>query len=207
MSFELKGQETVALDFANTIDWHISDHPEENLKSYDDLARWSFERKILNQKQLDYLLMQAGQNKGKADEVYRYALQLRENIFNIFLRNFKHQMIDAEEMHQLNIALQAGFDHLKLINQDNSFSWKFEQDDSDLGLMLWPVILSAVNLLNSPLLSQVKVCADETGCGWLFLDRSKNSSRRWCDMKDCGNRAKARRHYRRKIGIEKKSVH
>jgi predicted RNA-binding Zn ribbon-like protein len=35
------------------------------------------------------------------------------------------------------------------------------------------------------------------GCGWLFVDESRNGSRRWCSMKDCGNRAKARRHYRK----------
>ena len=43
---------------------------------------------------------------------------------------------------------------------------------------------------------RVKECDNET-CRWLFVDMSKNRSRRWCDMKDCGNRAKARRHYRR----------
>jgi len=46
----------------------------------------------------------------------------------------------------------------------------------------------------------VRICeATATdGCGWLFLDETRNRSRRWCSMKDCGNRAKARRHYRRR---------
>src|SRR5438876_1203177 len=53
-----------------------------------------------------------------------------------------------------------------------------------------------VGLLTQPdLLSRVGECADDRGCGYLFLDMTKNRSRRWCDMKDCGNRAKARRHY------------
>lgn len=28
------------------------------------------------------------------------------------------------------------------------------------------------------------------GCGWVFVDRSRSGSRRWCQMSDCGNRAK-----------------
>lgn len=41
---------------------------------------------------------------------------------------------------------------------------------------------------------RLKICPN---CQWLFLDRSRNLSRTWCDMTVCGNRAKASRHYRR----------
>ena len=64
--------------------------------------------------------------------------------------------------------------------------------------MLWPVVQSAVDLMTSPELDRVGQCADDRGCGWLFVDTTKNRSRRWCDMRDCGNRAKARRHYAKK---------
>lgn len=33
-------------------------------------------------------------------------------------------------------------------------------------------------------------------CRWIFLDGSRNRSRRWCDMAACGNRAKVARHRR-----------
>lgn len=51
---------------------------------------------------------------------------------------------------------------------------------------------SALALLRPETLSRVKTCPN---CGWLFVDRSRNASRLWCDMAVCGNRAKARRHY------------
>ncbi len=54
---------------------------------------------------------------------------------------------------------------------------------------------SALRLLNLPDPQRLKICGH---CGWLFLDRSKNKSRFWCDMAVCGNRTKANRHYRRK---------
>ena len=60
--------------------------------------------------------------------------------------------------------------------------------------MLWPVAHSAAELLISDDLDRVKQCADDRGCGWLFVDTSRNRSRRWCSMESCGNRAKVQRH-------------
>ncbi|MCB0153982.1 MAG: CGNR zinc finger domain-containing protein, partial [Anaerolineae bacterium] len=56
---------------------------------------------------------------------------------------------------------------------------------------------SAAELLTSDRLNRVGQCAGES-CGWLFLDTTRNHSRRWCEMEHCGNRAKAKRHYRRR---------
>ncbi len=65
-----------------------------------------------------------------------------------------------------------------------------------------PIIKSAADFLVSSDLKRLKQCADDF-CGWLFIDKSRNYSRRWCSMKDCGNRAKAHRHYLRKRQGEK----
>jgi predicted RNA-binding Zn ribbon-like protein len=99
---------------------------------------------------------------------------------------------------------------LELLNREFSESMRFMQIQSDAGKMvltwpeasrrlespLWPAALSAAELLTSPLLERVRECASPT-CGWLFLDLSRNSTRRWCDMLSCGNRAKARRFHER----------
>jgi predicted RNA-binding Zn ribbon-like protein len=58
-------------------------------------------------------------------------------------------------------------------------------------------VLSACELLVGAERRRIKECPAPDGCGWLFLDASKNAARRWCDMRTCGNIAKARRHYRR----------
>jgi predicted RNA-binding Zn ribbon-like protein len=52
--------------------------------------------------------------------------------------------------------------------------------------------VSALSLLSGDTIRRIKIC---THCGWLFVDRSRNSSRLWCDMAVCGNRQKAKRHY------------
>ncbi|MBI4413448.1 MAG: CGNR zinc finger domain-containing protein, partial [candidate division NC10 bacterium] len=77
------------------------------------------------------------------------------------------------------------------------FAWRWTGDGQRLDRMLWAVTRSAADLLTSGELAAVRECEAET-CAWLFMDRSRNRSRRWCDMKACGNRAKARRHYERK---------
>jgi predicted RNA-binding Zn ribbon-like protein len=61
----------------------------------------------------------------------------------------------------------------------------------------WWVARSAAELLTSKELTSVRECAGYD-CGRLFMDGTKNRSRRWCDMASCGNRAKGRRHYERR---------
>jgi predicted RNA-binding Zn ribbon-like protein len=58
--------------------------------------------------------------------------------------------------------------------------------------------VSALSLMSQDNLRRLRICRN---CDWLFLDRSRNGSRLWCDMAVCGNRQKARRHYRRRKPI------
>ncbi|MCL6613391.1 MAG: CGNR zinc finger domain-containing protein [Firmicutes bacterium] len=80
---------------------------------------------------------------------------------------------------------------------DGGFAWKWGGEGKALDRMLWPVVRSAAELLISGDRERVRECAAE-GCGWLFLDASRNTRRKWCAMTSCGNRAKARRYYERK---------
>jgi predicted RNA-binding Zn ribbon-like protein len=85
--------------------------------------------------------------------------------------------------------------------QANALSWSWPQ--LELQTMLWPIALSALDLATSDEAGSVKQCPGHDGrCGWLFLDRTKNRSRRWCTMRICGNAQKtqqqnARRRQRR----------
>src|SRR6266849_4425044 len=88
--------------------------------------------------------------------------------------------------------------HRRVVQSGRGFSLGWDGSD-DLRRMLWPVALSAAELLAGDHAAPVKLCGmwEASGCSWLFVDESRNGSRRWCSMKDCGNRAKARRHYQR----------
>ena len=78
----------------------------------------------------------------------------------------------------------------------NGFAWRIETAGPTIATLLAPVLWSAGALLTGPQLAQIRECANDE-CLWLFVDDSRNRTRRWCSMQSCGNRAKARRHYLR----------
>jgi predicted RNA-binding Zn ribbon-like protein len=85
------------------------------------------------------------------------------------------------------------------LSPDGGLDWQWDDPEAPIVLdrVLWPVVWHAVDLLRAPDgVRHVKSCAADT-CGWLFLDESRRGNRKWCDMADCGNRAKVRRYYRR----------
>ncbi|MBN1859137.1 CGNR zinc finger domain-containing protein [Candidatus Bipolaricaulota bacterium] len=80
---------------------------------------------------------------------------------------------------------------------EERFQWGWSDAEDQLEWPVWILARSAADLLTSDERDRVRRCAGPD-CGWLFVDISRNHSRRWCDMADCGNRAKARRSYARK---------
>lgn len=190
------------LDFANTLDWHASEHPVENLHHYDDLLDWALQKGILAAQEAAEVQQLARQAPGRAAAVYQEAIRLREAIYGIFSQIAAGGAPNAADLASLNQALAAALPHLELAPAGAGFSWKWADDSVALEYPVWVVTLSAAQLLTSEVLDRVGQCADDRGCGWLFFDSSRNRSRRWCDMKDCGNRAKARRFYLRKQKME-----
>jgi predicted RNA-binding Zn ribbon-like protein len=93
--------------------------------------------------------------------------------------------------------LSRSLPHLRLAVSDAEFAWDWAEEPVSLDRVLWVVARSAGELLTADKLDRVRQCADDHGCDYLFIDTSRNRSRRWCSMESCGNRAKARRHYKR----------
>lgn len=190
----------LCLDYANTADWHASDHPDELLTSYSDLVVWSQHAGILTERLARRLLLKAADRPKEATAVLQRAVVLREAIYAVFTAIAHGRKPEAADLQTLNAALTETLAQSKIVAAQEGFSWEWAGEDDALGRPLWPVIRSAADLLTSSELGRVGQCADDRGCGWLFLDTSRNHTRRWCDIKDCGNRAKAHRHYERKRG-------
>ena len=187
----------LCLDFANTADWHTSDQPEEQLNSYTDLVEWAKGVGILTEGQAQQLASAVMNRSTEVADVLARAIDFREAIFRIFSAVSRGTSPAEADLAILNEVLAAALGRLQLISTPDGFSWEWNAGRDNLDQMLWPVAQSAADLLTSEELSRVGQCADDN-CGWLFMDMSRNRSRRWCDMGDCGNRAKARRHYQRK---------
>jgi predicted RNA-binding Zn ribbon-like protein len=184
----------LCLDFVNTIEPRGGDRPWEFLIAYSDLVVWSRHVDILTDEEAEGLLRQAAVCQAEAEVVHRRAVALRETLYKIFLSIIEARPADQGDLEQLNAVLSPALARLRIIPLQESFVWDWHGGDADLAQMLWPVVRSAAELLTAGPLDRLKKCA---GCGWLFLDGSRNRTRRWCEMRVCGNRAKARRHYER----------
>ncbi len=187
---------TLCLDFANTVSWRASDQPEEKLTSYADLVAWARKAGVLVPAEARRLVERAESSPAAAAGVLSRAIAWREAIYRIVAGLAEDGQAHTADVALLNRALRETLARLGLVQSREGLRWEWHGEPDALDRMLWPVVRSAADLLTSPDVAKVRACAGQ-GCGWLFLDRSRNHSRRWCDMSDCGNREKARRHYER----------
>jgi predicted RNA-binding Zn ribbon-like protein len=193
--FELLGN--VCLDFINTLDDRPSDKPKELLKTYYDLARFGEDTGILTPEQLDYFFERVHRIPDEAEEALRRAISLREAMYAVFSAVMNQQTVPPAAMDTVNACIRDAALHSRLVPREGRMDWSFEDLGSAFDAMLWPIARAAADLLASSDLAQVRACSSPT-CQWLFLDTSKNHRRRWCSMKQCGNRAKVRRFYAKK---------
>jgi predicted RNA-binding Zn ribbon-like protein len=187
----------LCIDFTNTVDWHASAHPQEELTSYAALVTWAREKGVVPPQLAERLLARAGAQPEQAAVVLQQARDLRDAIYRIFTAVAHDTKAQPADLAIVNNALSTTLPLLRVVAADDRFGWHWAGRDDALDSVLWPVTQSAAQLLTSEDIHHLGQCADDRGCGWLFLDTSKNHSRRWCSMDGCGNRAKALRHYER----------
>jgi predicted RNA-binding Zn ribbon-like protein len=185
----------LCLDFANTVDWHASNSPVETLNTYSDLVEWSANRGTISRDAKDALIRKSEEKPIEAQAALEKAREVRENIYQIFSDTAHGNPITTIELKGFNKALASMLSHSRLAPSEGGLRWDWDSRSDKLDSVMWPVVRSAVDLMTSEAIRRVGQCADEKGCGWLFWDSSRNRSRRWCDMRDCGNRAKVRRFY------------
>ena len=194
-SFQLTGRH-VGLDFVNTVDNRLSQEKKiDNLRSYRDLVGFAEQTELVTTSQAHQLLRIGKRNQGGAEKALQQAIRLREALFEIFAAAAEKRP-HPSALAQLNAVLEDAGGRRELVAQQGCFHWRWAGIAENLESILWPIAYEAAQLLASGNLDYVRRCAAED-CGWLFLDKSKSHSRRWCDMKSCGNRDKARRFYER----------
>jgi predicted RNA-binding Zn ribbon-like protein len=190
-------EQRLCLEFANTANWHASQQPVEELNSYADLVAWARRVGLLSEAEAQIQLEEAARHSADAAVILDRAIELREAIFHIFSAVAGDRPPETADISLLNQWLRHDQERLRVVATDSGFTWQWGDQGTSLGQILGPVVQSAAELLVSADLPRVKECADDRGCGWLFVDTSRNQSRRWCSMESCGNRAKVRRHRRK----------
>lgn len=178
----------LALDFVNTVGNRLSETERRDyFRSPDEFIRWIGEAG----------LAPPGKNGNKfiALRDVQKAIAFRESLYRLFLKEAHRKSPQPEDLRSLNGILAKHRSRMELARRNEGYEWR-AGSSSSVDWILGQVAEAAAALLTSAELAKLKICHNET-CGWFFVDRSRNLPRRWCSMDDCGNLAKARRHYRR----------
>lgn len=195
MQFELIGG-ALCLDFVNTIhDYHGTD-PREELRSVQDLIVFGREAGAISARDAADLSRLAAADPAVAGRALASAREGRLALYHIFSAVAGEKRPSSADLDFFNRRLAGIFGNLQIRKDGREWKWAWNEDRRDLDRVLWPVFRSAAELLTSNERERVRECESPT-CTWLFVDRSKNHTRRWCEMKTCGNRAKWRRFYKK----------
>jgi predicted RNA-binding Zn ribbon-like protein len=190
-----------ALDFVNTVPWSASPamaRPAEGerLVRYRDLVRWARDAGLLTSERAATLLQAGERDSRAADHALQHAIHVRGVIRAVFHYVAGGAEPPASALDALVGEVATAWQGARIVVESGSAAVDWGRDPADLGQVIRPVVTAAADLLLDERLARVRECASER-CRWLFLDSSRNGLRRWCDMRVCGSRAKARRYYSR----------
>lgn len=182
-----------ALDFVNTVEPRIGSEERDYLPNYGSLAAWSAHGGAVSADEAAALGRAASADAGRAAAVWRRAIALREALYRLFLATAENRTPQPSDLELLTRAFAQAQQHAMLAAGGGEIRWRWDSPTA-LERPLWEIARSAVEILTTAEADRLGVCRRGTdGCGWVFFDTTKNRSRRWCGMADCGARAKARR--------------
>ncbi len=186
-----------AIDLVNTVDWTRHGLKDERLGDYQRLTRWAEGSGVVLPRLAAKLRRTAAGHPHEAGTAYRAALRARE-ILRRLLVELAQGSASAGAVADFNRILAPVLQHLRVRPLGNAaprLQLGWDDEENRLESVLWPVLWSAASLISSPEASQIRVCGGED-CGWMYVDRSRNGLRRWCQMESCGTREKTRRRRR-----------
>ena len=180
-----------ALDLVNTLDWRFRDNgSEELLSSYDDLLRFATQSKILTPRQIRQIVRTT--TESAAADALVSCRELREAAAEIFYAVVDDRTPAASQIKIVERRYKEARARQRIVWSGSRLEWDWPESECTPDLPFWMLSVSTGRLMLSHDMRLLRAC-EKPDCRWLFLDTSKNHTRRWCDMKICGNRMKARR--------------
>jgi predicted RNA-binding Zn ribbon-like protein len=191
------------LDFVNTVGGRVRTSAgaparvrDDKLASYADVVAFALHARLLDEATGRALLRRSQTRRREAVAALRRALAFREALYRVLEATKLGRRPDMADLATVNAETAACRRHEELVPRRTGLAWQWRGAAERLESPLWPVVRAAAALLVSPERARLRRCGGE-GCGWLFLDQSRNRSRLWCTMDDCGNLSKVRRFRRR----------
>jgi len=184
-----------ALDFCNTVSWGRNGrHTEERLVRPEDLAVWAARAHLLP----------GGPRSRRRRASVREVHATRATLHSLFSRLARGRPPDRAIVRSFQRRLGRALGSLAIAPRRGELALVPTRGRASWNPALVQVVWSAAQLATSPEAARIRLCANEA-CGWLFIDRSRRRNRRWCDMRVCGSRAKARRYYARRVARRRRS--
>jgi predicted RNA-binding Zn ribbon-like protein len=177
------------LAFINTL--RPTSKPLDTLTSYEALALWARDQHLVSAAAAERLVAEAKKHPHQAANVLTQAKELRAALDGLAEAVDAGRQPGAVLLETIGECVAAAYANGRLVPHEGTLHWVSSGDD-DLRRVVWEIGRAAGRLVTSPRLARVRACA-ASDCGWWFMDDTKNRSRRWCDMKLCGNREKLRR--------------
>ena len=187
----------LALNFVDTIGGLLDGGPkpeDELLRSYEDLVLFGLDQGVLSARLAAALRRRADARPADARAALDAALQRRSLLDAAFRPLASGERPPARVLEELGRFGAEALANGQLVREASGFAWRWT-DSSDLLTPLWPVAHAAVELMTDGPLERIKGCGR---CRWLFLDTTKNNSRRWCSAVDCGKTEKMERYVARR---------
>ena len=184
----------LCVDFVNTVDWRTSAHAQELLPTVDVLIEWGAAAGIFTPEESATLKEAGHRDASPSATFWQQALRFRETLYRLFVGAIKGQPSVPDDLACFNDHLAEALRLIRLMSDGSALRLGWRPDAPTPGRLISRVAVAAAALMASDAMAYLRTC-DGSGCGWLFVDTSKSHRRRWCDMKGCGNREKARRHY------------
>ena len=184
-----------ALDLLNTQSGPAGEPPEDDvLNDYRDVLAWASHVGVLSAAEARSLGRQARLRPADANAAFRRVVETRAYLHDLF-EALAHERPPAQaDLLRLQRDAADALAHGRIAPALGEYRWSWTEPE-DLGRPLWPIVHAALTLLTDGPRDRVKGCSS---CRFLFIDESKNRSRRWCSMEDCGAEDKMRNYVARR---------
>jgi predicted RNA-binding Zn ribbon-like protein len=172
---------------------------EELLADYGQLVRWARYEGLVDDPPARRLLSEAARRPQEASAVHARMIGLRRALYAVLAAAAHHQPPPSSALDVLNVELATTAVPARLVPTATGLRREWLDPTDQLDWLLGPITRSATDLLTATALGWLKQCPGSPGrtCGFLFLDQTRNHSRRWCSSATCGNRTRLHRHYTR----------
>ncbi len=201
-TLELDGG-ALCLDFVNSVQSRF-EHPRlDFLATAGDWLIWLRRTQLCGKAEETILHQYILKNWEKAGKELVKIVWTRELLYRIFRALARKEKPSDEDLRRFNKVLSRAFSHMELtMDNTTTVSRIWNHEPAGLVWTLYPVIYSAYELLVPGEMDRIKECPN---CGWLFIDRTRNNRRTWCNMKTCGNTVKGKKYYEKKKTLMKTS--